>query len=176
MQVRKLVDLFVLLWSTVILQWEPYLYRTGRGVIMCKAERKENIFSPFKIKVKIFPQNTALRNTILRRPSRWLGPVVTNFLCWLKTSLEAKGKPWLVPYSGSEKCPFREDFVNAHMKIRHHGQSGFAGSAGKESRSLQLFYSFPMRCFSWQGKAWKHVHTSWGSDPLIEYHWEMCQT
>lgn len=53
-QVRKLVDLFVLLWSTVILRWEPYLYRTGRGVIMCKAERKENIFSPFKIKVKFF--------------------------------------------------------------------------------------------------------------------------
>lgn len=96
-------------------------------------------------------------HTVLRKFRRWLGPAVTDFFFILKVSLEAEGKPWLVPHSGSERGPSEDNYVNSHMKIRHHGQSGFAGSAGKESRSLQSLYSFPLRCFPWQGKAWKHI-------------------
>lgn len=106
-------------------------------------------------------------NTDLRKPPGWPGPVVTNFLSLIRVSLAAKEKPWLVPYSGSERGSSEDEYINVHTKTRHHRQSEFAGRVwkGEQECSVTLQLSYKVFLLVEKSvKAGSHLLPRWPSN------------
>lgn len=117
----------------------------------------------FKHWLKVRCSNTDLRKSC----PRWPCPVLTNFLSLIKVSLEAKEKPWLVPYFGSERGSSEDEYVNVHMKTRHHRQSEFAGRVwkGEQESSVTLQFSYEVLPLAEKSvKAGSHLLPRWPSN------------
>lgn len=72
----------------------------------------------------------------------------------------SRGEALTVPYFGSERDSSEDEYVNVHMKTRHHRQSEFAGSVwkGEQESSVTLQLSYEVLPLAGKGvKARSHL-------------------